>query len=86
MTPASFAAAFAVGLVLAILLGSTWLGVLGTVLAVPMAAGLAVVLDEVRRAVAAASPSIVSVDQSTAAEQGRPEPDGPRPVRSEARL
>jgi predicted PurR-regulated permease PerM len=72
-------------LVLAILLGSTWLGPVGTILAVPSAAGLAVILDEVRRAVAATSPSMASVDQTAVAEQGRPEPEGPRPTPQPAR-
>lgn len=57
-------------LVLAILLGSTWLGVIGTVLAVPVAAALAVSLDELRRAVAARSTPMLS--------RGRPTPAGGR--------
>lgn len=66
-------------LVLAILLGSTWLGPVGTILAVPVATALAVVLDEVRRAVAARSAPIASADQPSVAEPGRPaEPEGPR--------
>ena len=67
-------------LVLAILLGSTWLGVLGTVLAVPVAAALAVSLDELRRAVAAHSTPLLSLSQPTpAAEQGSV---APPPARS----
>jgi predicted PurR-regulated permease PerM len=58
-------------LVLAVLLGSTWLGVVGTVLAVPVAAALAVILDEVRRAVAATSPSMISAGQAAPAEERR---------------
>lgn len=47
-------------LVLAIPLGSTWPGVIGTVLAVPTAAALVVTLDELRQAVAARSAPILS--------------------------
>ena len=66
-------------LVLAILLGSAWLGPFGTILAVPVAAAVAVVLDEVRRAVAASSTPIASVDDSRATEPARPpEPEAPR--------
>jgi putative heme transporter len=58
-------------LVLAILLGSTWLGVIGTVLAVPVAAALAVSLDELRRAVAVRSTPMLSPGRPTpAADRG----------------
>ena len=58
-------------LILAILLGSTWLGVIGTVLAVPVAAALAVSLDELRRAVAARSTPMRSPGKPTpAADRG----------------
>jgi putative heme transporter len=58
-------------LVLAILLASTWLGVVGTVLAVPVAAAVAVSLDELRRAVAASSLPLLSSSQAaTAPDQG----------------
>ena len=52
-------------------LGSTWLSVVGTVLAAPVAAALAVILDEVRRAVAATGPSAISVGQAARAEERR---------------